>query len=690
MAQLPLINAIPRFKGNEDRIDKFTNGTAAETWQTSGGVTLPTLAKFLADNDEEISEAADSAAAAATSAAAAATSAATSQALIQALDPQGINDDAFAFINMTGQVVTAQIADGAITDTKLAAPANITYLNQTATTADFYGGDVVEMFSVSPAREFSLGPQNFEFNTSIIVPTGRIIKAHRDALFVPTFEPVGVARGTPLIDLGDGVSANSLRMHLEAGINTIRKGFRLGNYCQVGYIEATSTDLNNNRTEAGSTDLVSGAVLIDGDRVRVGQMHLNRFDRGWAVVDSNDVIISKIRNLETVMGGYVHGSRDIHVFAALTSGPTDPNEPNSMGRGIMTPGANSLVLAGCSDSSFSNWHSQDMLEHAIRVGGIASGTTVPNERIAFTNIKSFRPYGCGFKMDDGDAFLIKRILIRGLFTEDVGHNNWFGSPGYQNWSAGGANDPLTDNDGNKVAFAIRNSQHVTFSDFSNKINLYADSGYFGLWIERSNYIQGSNIDTEQARHDGVVIQSGGGTSPERIELRGVATRDNTDSGLLYDATPSNASWRGVMIYELDSQNNGGYGVEVTGRLDGASPFVTLTSRIEGFVRGNTLGSTLIDADVAVDPDFVTDLKIPEGRTTYDPPSLADAAGVTTTVTVTGAALGDTTDVSFSNDLQGLILTSWVSAANTVSVRFQNETGGVVDLGAGTLKVRVRK
>lgn len=79
-----------------------------------------------------------------------------------------------------------------------------------------------------------------------------------------------------------------------------------------------------------------------------------------------------------------------------------------------------------------------------------------------------------------------------------------------------------------------------------------------------------------------------------------------------------------------------------------------------------------------------------GSATYDPPSLADGAGATTTVTVTGAALGDFAEASFSLDLQGITVTAWVSAANTVSVRFQNESGGVLDLASGTLRARVRK
>jgi hypothetical protein len=79
-----------------------------------------------------------------------------------------------------------------------------------------------------------------------------------------------------------------------------------------------------------------------------------------------------------------------------------------------------------------------------------------------------------------------------------------------------------------------------------------------------------------------------------------------------------------------------------------------------------------------------------GTATYDPASLADGAGATTTVTVTGAALGDYVDVSFSQALAGVLLTGWVSATDTVSVRFQNESGGVVDLASGTISARVRR
>lgn len=74
--------------------------------------------------------------------------------------------------------------------------------------------------------------------------------------------------------------------------------------------------------------------------------------------------------------------------------------------------------------------------------------------------------------------------------------------------------------------------------------------------------------------------------------------------------------------------------------------------------------------------------------TYDPASLADGAGATTTVSVPGAVMGDFAVASFSNDLQGITLTAYVSAVDTVSVRFQNESGGILDLASGTLRVLV--
>ncbi len=75
--------------------------------------------------------------------------------------------------------------------------------------------------------------------------------------------------------------------------------------------------------------------------------------------------------------------------------------------------------------------------------------------------------------------------------------------------------------------------------------------------------------------------------------------------------------------------------------------------------------------------------------TKDWGSLADGATETAEeVTVTGAQLGDFVLVSMSIDTADLLLNGTVTAANTVTVTINNESGGTVNLGSGTLYVMV--
>lgn len=466
--------------------------------------------------------------------------------------------------------------------------------------------DITEMFAFTKAQ-IQVPAASYEFDAPIVTRAGLNMRTERGAVFRPTFEPTGTDRATPMMTLGDGAIVDRLEVNLVAGIDTIRTLVRVNTSSRLGKMVLTSTDMNNNRTESGSTDLISGAVVLSGGNIGVDEIVMSRFDRGLTIVDTAGCRIGKVRNLETIMGIYIHGSRDVHIHSGYSTGAA-PDLAAPINRGPMTPGANSLVLAGCSDSSFSNWFAYDMLEHAVRVGGVAAGTSVPNHRLVFRNHQHYRPYGCGMKFDDGDAFNIKRAMVDGLYTEDVGHDNWFGNPDYQNWASGGVNNPLTDNDGNKVACAIRNSENVQVTSFMNRANAYANSGYMGFWVERSQRVFANGIDTHKSRTDGVVVQSGGATSPEEITLDGVVTRFNGGAGLKYNASPSNATWSGVVTNNLISEANTGYGVEVTTRFDGASPYATCESRISGRVANNTAGPFSLPAAIRNDSDFVLDVR----------------------------------------------------------------------------------
>lgn len=80
-----------------------------------------------------------------------------------------------------------------------------------------------------------------------------------------------------------------------------------------------------------------------------------------------------------------------------------------------------------------------------------------------------------------------------------------------------------------------------------------------------------------------------------------------------------------------------------------------------------------------------------GTTAYDPPLMGTSTQVSTNVAVAGAAMGDfVTGVSFSLDTQGAIMRGYVSAPGTVTVVLRNDTGANLDLGNGTLRVRVEK
>ncbi|HEX8747373.1 MAG TPA: right-handed parallel beta-helix repeat-containing protein [Pyrinomonadaceae bacterium] len=76
-------------------------------------------------------------------------------------------------------------------------------------------------------------------------------------------------------------------------------------------------------------------------------------------------------------------------------------------------------------------------------------------------------------------------------------------------------------------------------------------------------------------------------------------------------------------------------------------------------------------------------------TTYDPPSLANGASTSTTVTVTGAVVGDAAHADHSSiAVSGWTVRAYVVSPDTVRVVFINNTGATVNLASGTLRANV--
>jgi hypothetical protein len=75
---------------------------------------------------------------------------------------------------------------------------------------------------------------------------------------------------------------------------------------------------------------------------------------------------------------------------------------------------------------------------------------------------------------------------------------------------------------------------------------------------------------------------------------------------------------------------------------------------------------------------------------WDPPSIAAGGSAQIHVTVPGARPGDFVQAAFSLATSGVVFLAQIGAQDTVTVTAWNRSGGAVDLGAGTVRVRVTK
>lgn len=74
----------------------------------------------------------------------------------------------------------------------------------------------------------------------------------------------------------------------------------------------------------------------------------------------------------------------------------------------------------------------------------------------------------------------------------------------------------------------------------------------------------------------------------------------------------------------------------------------------------------------------------KGTVTIDPASIASAAIGETSVTITGAAAGDTVIMNAPAAIEaGCVWCAYVSAANTVKLRIANLSGGALDCASAT-------
>ena len=120
---------------------------------------------------------------------------------------------------------------------------------------------------------------------------------------------------------------------------------------------------------------------------------------------------------------------------------------------------------------------------------------------------------------------------------------------------------------------------------------------------------------------------------------------------------------------------------ITTALTAQSASVTGALTAAGLV---STGATYADGGARIGGDGgAVIMKIAHGGATLDPPAISGGTAADVTFTLTGAAIGDDVQITPSSVPAGIVFQSYVSAVNTVTVRFYNATGSSVDMASAT-------
>lgn len=241
-------------------------------------------------------------------------------------------------------------------------------------------------------------------------------------------------------------------------------------------------------------------------------------------------------------------------------------------------------------------------------------------------------------------------------------------------------------DGNRIRYS---GQSVGQYAFSQGINIQGDVGTTqdSICITSNSVMDGSvgGIYVEELNGASIVGNSmfnNSGTGLSIVNSTKVVVTANTV------LTPSTVTAPGI---QLTGSNNSVVTSNVIGSVTGtvtdiglfltnsSSSVVTGNNAITGFSQRLSLGS----GAGHVGPTS-------SASVTFNPPSILNGASSSTTVTSTGAGVGDAVSVAFSTALAGITLSAWVSSTDTVTISFRNDTGATVDLASGTLRVSTER
>lgn len=757
MAQLPLILAIPRFKENEERVDKLVNGTALETWQTSGGVILPTFAKFLADKDAEINiglhktirvdvvseftEAEKEQARDNMGLGSAAVEAASY--LLNRANHTGEDGRSFFLTIATAQAWHPNVAPEVINivfyNSNYVEGSGAYYKKQTSlptTVGGWFtltlvdGTDVYYVISEDKVSIAQFGARPGTYGTDNTVANANTVAFTNAVEFVcaqPSRESlVWIPAGT--WEIMDWVSPEN-----EPYITI--QGVGWNNSVLLAKNRTSGTDALWFRSIEGSflnchllqyyqdgvdPSIIPGRVGIRGQRVPHPELPVeqrNHIDVDITIMGSkisrfakahvfagrgarvSNCLISAVdigisieipdpagyqfgtgnQNEEAGYRGFhfhnirCHSHTDAVIvnegtwankLASLTATDIYPDIGRAIFRGVGIDGKVTGVATETTTEAIILNHGSENFEVDIQASGNVEAERTPVNLVLMhgdvKNIKFKGRYGRSEQHAIKHSGTLDGSTGVGTATGVVFDGCYFDDPAIE----GGAYVP--------ICFIGPNHTGIVLD-----VGVEADAPLTGIvrtdnasaFVPVANaYLFGGAVGTPW------VVGTGHRYQPEAFAemfklysdgvLRGTWEESGSGSSRLWLNKGSDV-WFGIGAGTPE-------GAETAGR---GSIYVDISAGARAYVKTTSGGNT----------GWLPLLESREGTATYDPPSLIDGAGISTTVTVTGAALGDVALASFSLSTQGITVTANVTAANTVTVRFQNETGGTIDLGSGTVK-----
>ncbi len=299
------------------------------------------------------------------------------------------------------------------------------------------------------------------------------------------------------------------------------------------------------------------------------------------------------------------------------------------------------------------------------------------QRISVNNVKIYDPsqYGFQLQLESTDTGrLCKDININNVSIYNAGHQAFLiignllsGSHSDINVS----NVTIDTNGDSDDAFQVQDADHIQLENINIKA---ADNR--GLLVKTCDYVSLKNIFMDDVENYGIEIEDCTYVNMDNVIVKDASqSGDDTYQAFYFDGTTSVVRGNNLMAIGV-AANKHNYG------------FYSNTNTSDIILRGtyDTGAQTAYYGTVA---DLIVIREL-QGSVTWNPGSLADGAGETKSLTVTGAALGDFVMVSAPYDLEDLIATAYVQAADTVEIRLQNESTGTIDLASDTWRVRVLK